>query len=227
VRDYGRRITRPSSARVQHVESIRECARIRHRRPGADDREIISNDIGDHQRHDSARGRRGKPPTLDRRKMLADSVQLMNRCATFEQPSHCVLLIGESEIVRRQRHERRGASRQKHDQQVVIGSTLCNLQRAARSRDTALIRNWMSCIEPRCFRWQRLRLTWSDADSGSHADSDATYELCQHWPRGLANGDDVDCRRFRLGASDRRFGKRGPDERRRIRCTNSCTEDLL
>jgi hypothetical protein len=46
------------------------------------------------------------------------------------------------------------------------------------------------------------------------------YELGQHRTCGLANGDNVDCRRASEGVSDRRFGKRGTDEHGRISGTN-------
>jgi len=151
----------------------------------------------------------------------------VNRCAAFEQPSHCVLFVRKGEIARRQRHQRRCAPRQQHDQEVVVAGVPCNLQRTACGADTALIGNWMSGIEPRCFRWQPLRLTWSDADRGSHAGSGALYELGQHRTRGFTHGDDVDCRRSSQRVSDRVVGNRGPDERRRIRCTNGCTEDVV
>jgi hypothetical protein len=104
---------------------------------------------------------------------------------------------------------------------------LCNLQRAARSRDTSSIRNWMRGLEPRGFRWQHGWPRWPDADSGPHSDARALYELRQHRPCGLANGNDIDCGAVPQRISDSGVAKRGSDEHRRISRTHGCAQDVL
>src|SRR5262245_7277586 len=104
---------------------------------------------------------------------------------------------------------------------------MCKLQCVAGCRDTAVVRHWMPRMEPRGLRWQRLRPLWPDADDTPHSDRRAAYELRQHRPGRLADGDEVGRRRARQRVRDIRFAKRGPDEHPRIGRANGCTQDLL
>jgi hypothetical protein len=103
----------------------------------------------------------------------------------------------------------------------------CNLQRAARSRDTATVRNWMRAVVPRRGRRQRDRSRWPNAHSSAQTNARALDELRQHRPCGFADRDHIDGGAARQNVSDRRVAERSSYEHRRISRTHGCPEDVL
>ena len=67
----------------------------------------------------AAAARRGEQPALDRRQVLADGVQLVDVGARFEQRGARSAACPRASALGRQRHQRRAAARQQHEQQLV------------------------------------------------------------------------------------------------------------
>jgi hypothetical protein len=71
---------------AQDGERVSIAARVRRRRPGADDARVVPDDIGEYERDDRPRhGDAQQAAPLDRRQMFADGVELFDVGTACEQ----------------------------------------------------------------------------------------------------------------------------------------------
>ena len=127
---------------------IAVCRRIRHGRTRPDDAQVVADDVRNREAH--RRGRRGRrqAPALHRRQVLADRVERGDVGAALEQRVHGGALVLERQVAGGDRHQRRRAAGQQHDQDVARIAPTRHLQRAAPRRDAALVGQRMARRNP-------------------------------------------------------------------------------
>ena len=94
-----RRRRRDAMAREDRLRLLAR-GRVGHGRARGDHRRIVAGHVGDRQGHDARRmRRRGQPPALELRKMLAHAIHLVDRGAGFQQRRRHRLHVGEGDAV--------------------------------------------------------------------------------------------------------------------------------
>ena len=105
----------------EYFEGVVERRRVGHGGAGGDDRRIVAGDVADEVREHPGRvGRGGETTALDRREVLADAVDLVDRRPT---PQECLVdgpLVVESDAGRRRREQRRAAAADQADEEIVL-----------------------------------------------------------------------------------------------------------
>ena len=113
----------------EHGAGVSEGRRVGHGRPRSDRGRIVAGNVGDQQAHHLGRmGRGSEPAALDRREVLADHIHLADVGATGEKRPVDRLLVREREPLGRQGEQRRAATRDQAQDQIVRSGALGQLE---------------------------------------------------------------------------------------------------
>ena len=133
---------------IDVVPRVAICGRIGHGRAGADDAEIVTDDVGDCEADGWPRCRCREPSAFHGGQMFANRVQRGDVGAPLEKRVYRGSLVLERQRARRHRHQRRRAAREEHDERVGAVRALSHLERAAPRGNAARIRQRMTRLHP-------------------------------------------------------------------------------
>ncbi len=140
----------------------------------------------------------GEAAALDRREVLAHRVQLVDVRPLFHQETGAALLRLERNARGGQRHQRRAAARDQHEQEVALIGRTSHLERTTCPGHAAAVRKRMSSVIPDSRGRQRDRgvgtTTRTNREQRSQGNDGRRRTRLDHRRGSFTRGDDVNGR---------------------------------